>query len=94
MPYELGGRADKSGNRFEIRWVICQMLEVLDEKLDYVVLEALGDDEHGVDIWIGKRNDSRECQQCKGRNGSKEYWDYGTANAKGIFTNWKYQLER
>lgn len=94
MPYELGGRADKSGNRFEIRWVIYQMLKVLDEKLDYVVLEALGDDEHGVDIWIGKRNDSREGQQCKGRNGSKEYWDYGTANAKGIFTNWKYQLDR
>ena len=94
MPYELGGRADKSGNRFEIRWVIYQMLKVLDEKLDYVVLEALGDDERGVDIWIGKKNGSREGQQCKGRNGSKEYWDYGTANAKGIFTNWKYQLDR
>ena len=94
MPYELRGRADKSGNRFEIRWVMYQMLKVIDEKLDYVVLEALGDDEHGVDIWIGKRNGSREGQQCKGRNGSKEYWDYGTANAKGIFTNWKYQLDR
>jgi hypothetical protein len=94
MPYELGGRADKSGNRFEIRWVIYQMLKVLDEKLGYVVLEALGDDERGVDIWIGQKNGSREGQQCKGRNGSKEYWDYGTANAKGVFTNWKYQLDR
>ena len=94
MPYELGGRADKRGNRFEIRWVIYQMLEVLDEKLDYAILEALGDDEQGVDIWIGKKNGGREGQQCKGRNGSKEYWDYGTANAKGIFTNWKYQLDR
>lgn len=94
MPYELAGRADKGGNKFEIRWVIYQMLRVIDEKLDYVVLEALGDDERGVDIWIGEKNDSREGQQCKGRNGSKEYWDYGTANAKGIFTNWKYQLDR
>lgn len=51
MPYELGGRADKSGNRFEIKWVIYQMLKVLDERLDYVVLEALGDDEKGIDIW-------------------------------------------
>jgi len=50
--------------------------------------------EQGIDIWIGKKNGSREGQQCKGRNGSKEYWDYGTANAKGIFTNWKYQLDR
>lgn len=94
MPYELGGRADKSGNRFEIRWVIYQMLKVLDEKLDYVVLEALGDDERGIDIWIGLKKGTREGQQCKGRNGSKEFWDYGTANAKGIFSNWKYQMDR
>ncbi|MGG4195790.1 hypothetical protein ABEW50_20310 [Paenibacillus jamilae] len=94
MPYELGGRADKSGNRFEIRWTIYQILEVLDERLDYITLEALGDDERGVDIWIGKKNGIREAQQCKGRNASKEYWDYGSANAKGIFTNWKFQLER
>lgn len=94
MPYELGGRADKSGNRFEIRWAIYQILEVLDERLDYVTLEALGDDERGVDIWIGKKNGIREAQQCKGRNASKEYWDYGTANVRGIFANWKFQFER
>ncbi len=94
MPYEIGGRSDKHGNRFEVRWVIYQILKVLDEKLDYVVIEALGDDEKGVDIWVGLKNGMREGQQCKGRNGSKEYWDFGTANAKGIFSNWKYQLDR
>ncbi|ACX63346.1 hypothetical protein [Paenibacillus sp. Y412MC10] len=93
MPYELGGRADKSGNRFEIRWAIYKILEILDEKLDYITLEALGDDERGVDIWIGK-DSSREGQQCKGRNSSKEYWDFGTANARGIFSNWKFHLDR
>lgn len=94
MPYEMGGRADKSGNRFEIRWIVYKILEILEEKLDHIMFEALGDDEKGVDVWIGEKNGSREGQQCKGRNGSKEYWDYGTANAKGIFTNWKLQLER
>ncbi|MEK4527753.1 hypothetical protein CXK86_08105 [Paenibacillus sp. BGI2013] len=94
MPYELGGRSDKSGNKFEIRWTVNQILEVLDERLDYITLEPLGDDEQGVDIWVGLKNGTREAQQCKGRNASKEYWDYGTANAKGIFTNWKFQLER
>ncbi len=94
MPYESGGRADKSGNRFEIRWTIYQILDVLDERLDYITLEALGDDERGVDIWVGQKNGIREAQQCKGRNSSKEYWDYGTANAKGIFAKWKFQLER
>lgn len=94
MPYESGGRADKLGNRFEIRWTIYQILEVIDEKIDYIILEALGDDERGVDIWVGKKNGTREGQQCKGRNASKEYWDYGTANAKGIFYNWKFQLDQ
>jgi hypothetical protein len=66
MPYELGGRADKSGNRFEVRWVIYQMLKVLDEKLDYVVLEPLGDDEQGVDIWIGKKMVPKKVSNVKG----------------------------
>ena len=94
MPYELGGRADKSGNRFEIRVVIDYLLKVIEEKIEYIVLEALGDDEQGADIWIGHKDGKKEGQQCKGRNGSKEYWDFGTANAKGIFTNWKFQLDR
>lgn len=94
MPYEKGGRADKNGNRFEIRWVIYQLLQVLEEKIEYVILEALGDDENGVDIWVGKKNGIREGQQCKGRNGSKEYWDYASIHAKGIFDNWKYHLDR
>jgi hypothetical protein len=62
--------------------------------LDYVTLEALGDDEQGVDIWVGQKDGIREAQQCKGRNSSKEYWDYGTANAKEIFAKWKFQLKR
>ena len=94
MPYESGGRGDKIGNRYEFRWAVYQTLQVLDEKIDYIILEALGDDEQGIDIWIGNKNGIREGQQCKGRSGSKEYWEYGTANAKGIFTNWKAHLER
>ncbi|WP_157137143.1 hypothetical protein [Desulfosporosinus youngiae] len=70
------------------------MLKVLDEKSDYISLEAIGGDEKGVDIWIGQKDGSRESQQCKGRNGSKEHWSYGDANAKGIFANWKSQLDR
>lgn len=94
MPYEPCGRSDKSGNRFEIKWVIYQMLKVIEEKIDFVILEALGDDEQGVDIWVGNKDGNCEGQQCKGRNGSKEYWNFGTANAHNIFVNWKFQLER
>ncbi|MDH8678878.1 hypothetical protein QE109_12000 [Fusibacter bizertensis] len=50
IPKELGGRADKSRNRFEIRAVIYYLLKVFEEKIDYVILEALGDDERGIDL--------------------------------------------
>ncbi|MGY5259485.1 hypothetical protein [Enterococcus faecalis] len=93
MPYEIGGRADKLGNRFEVRWVIYQLMEILEEKIDYVILEALGDDERGIDVWIGKTNNTKEGQQCKGRNGSKEIWDFASVNGRGIFKNWKHQLD-
>lgn len=94
MPYEFGGRADKEGNRYEIKVTILKILEVIEEKIDYLVLEAIGDDENGVDIWIGKKDGSKEGQQCKGRNGSKDSWDFGSANSKNIFVNWKEQLDR
>lgn len=94
MPYEIGGRADKSGNRYEIRCVIYQMLRILEEKIYSVTLEALGDDEQGVDLWIDHLNGDREGQQCKGRNGSRESWTISSMKAHDIFINWKMQLDR
>ena len=94
MPYESGGRASKRGNRYETRVAIYHLLEVFEEKKEYVILEGLGDDEQGIDIWIGYKDGRKEGQQCKGRNASKEYWDYGSINARGILSNWKFQLER
>ena len=52
MAYEMGGRADKYGNRFEYNWVVCKLLDVIEEKLACVILEALGKDESGVDLWL------------------------------------------
>ena len=94
MAYEIGGRADKYGNRFEINWTIRKLLEVIEEKIESVTIETIGDDEKGADLWITYRDGARESQQCKGRNGSFEYWDYGSINSKNIWKTWAYQLER
>lgn len=60
MPLEKGGRADKMGNRYEIRCIIYEMLKILREVNYSIVIEALGDDEVGTDILItdfdGKRS--------------------------------------
>lgn len=93
MAYETGGRADKYGNRFELNWTIKKIIDIIDEKISYVIIEAIGEDEKGVDLWIGYKDGSKEAQQCKGRNSSLEYWRYSDLNARGLWTYWKRHLE-
>lgn len=69
------------------------MLDVLNEKIQYLTIEAVGDDERGVDLWIGNKDGTREGQQCKGRCRSNECWTYGDVNERGIWDNWKGHLE-
>ena len=59
MGYEIGGRADKFGNRYEYNWAITKLVEVIEEKLSYVILEAIGKDEEGVDIWVADQKDRK-----------------------------------
>lgn len=94
MPFEKGGRADKNGNKYEKRWVIYQILKVIEEELISVELESIGEDEEGIDLWITFPDGSREGQQCKGRNASKEEWDISSLKSKNIIKNWKKQLDR
>lgn len=92
MAFENGGRADKMGNRFEFNWTISKLLEVIEEKANYIEIEAIGEDEQGVDLWVCDENGNREGQQCKARNGNQEYWTYAAINAKGILDKWKRHL--
>lgn len=94
MAHEHGGRADKLGNRFELNWVIYQLLEVISERKKFVIIEAIGDDEKGVDLWVGNLDGSREGQQCKSRHGSDESWTIARIDKLGILSNWKKQLSR
>lgn len=94
MPYEIGGRADKRGNSYEIDCIIYEMLKVLDEKNYSVCIEPLGTDEIGTDILITNFDGQKEHQQCKARNASKEYWDISDLKEKNIFSTWKVHLDR
>ena len=73
MPLEIGGRADKQGNKYEINCIIYEMLKVLDETNYSVIIEALGTDEIGTDILVTTFDGLKEHQQCKARNGRKNY---------------------
>lgn len=92
MAFEVGGRADKMGNRFEFNWTISKLLDVIEEQANYIEIETIGEDEQGIDLWICDKKGNREGQQCKARNGNKEYWTYAAINAKGILDKWKKHL--
>ncbi len=94
MGFEPGGRADKFGNRYESRWVAKQLLRLLNEEINSVVNESIGDDEKGVDLWIELKDGRRQAQQCKARNKSKESWPISDLKAKGIFYSLQFQLDR
>ncbi|MFR5858470.1 MAG: hypothetical protein ACLUJC_04490 [Clostridia bacterium] len=94
MPLERGGRADKLGNRYEIKCIIYELLKVLKGDNYSVTIEALGPDEMGTDILVYKKDGTIEHQQCKVRNASMEYWRLSDLNARKIFETWSAQLMR
>ncbi len=94
MSFETGGRADKLGNRYEGRWVAKQLLRLLNEEIVSVTIEAIGDDEYGVDLWIVHKDGSRQAQQCKSRNKSKEAWSISDFKTRDILNKFHYQLDR
>ena len=63
MAAEPGGRAAKLGERYEGLWVARQMLFALLGQSRSVQLEALGDDEQGVDLWVVRSDGTRVAQQ-------------------------------
>lgn len=93
MSFEVGGRADKFGNRFEDRWVVKQLLRLVEEEISSVTLEAVGEAEKGIDLWVKNKDGTRVCYQCKARNASLEYWRMGDLAAKGMFKDAKRQLD-
>ncbi len=94
MPLEKGGRADKYGNRYEIKVIIYEFLKLINEENYSVTIEAIGEDEKGTDILVKLANGNIEHQQCKIRNGSNDSWTISDLKMHDIFKNWKYQLSR
>ncbi len=75
MAFTPGGRADKFGNHYESLWIANRLLDILSEnKFRSVTIEAIGQLEDGVDLWVEDFEGNRVAEQCKARNGSNEKW--------------------
>ena len=94
MSGSTGGRADKLGNRYEGLWVAYQLLLLLAEQVAAVQLEALGDDEHGVDVWVTRTDGTRDAQQCKRKNRAAGKWGIGELDRRDVLAHMAGQLRR
>jgi hypothetical protein len=94
MAFEPGGYSDKLGNRHEGRWVVKQLLRLLNEQVHSVTVEAIGDDQKGVDLIVESNSGIKQFQQCKARNASKGFWSVADLHSRGILKDLGFQLDR
>jgi hypothetical protein len=94
MSISSGGRADKLGNRYEGLWVAYNLLRLLWEEVAAVQLEAVGDEEQGVDVWVTCLDGSRHAYQCKRKNGISGRWSVADLARQDVLRNAAAQLRR
>lgn len=66
-----GGEADKLGNRYEGRWTVFSMIDVMEEKADSIRLEQPGEDAFEFFVSRGGRT---ECHQVKRQRSGRGSW--------------------
>ena len=86
-----GGAAEKFGNRYEGRWTVACLLDVLDEKADSIRLEPPGPEDQGFEFWITKQG-VREYHQVK-RQHSNGHWTLPSLAGEGVLTNFISRLQ-
>ena len=86
-----GGAAEKYGNRYEGRWTVQCMLDVMDEKADSIRLEPPGPEGQGFEFWIAKQG-IREYYQVK-RQKNRGHWTIPDLNSEGVLSNFIPKLQ-
>lgn len=86
-----GGQADKFGNRYEGRWTVFALLEVLEGKFDSIRLEPPGNAGDGAEFWL--RKDSHfEYHQVKRQDINEGRWTLGSLQQKSVLTHFLSKL--
>ena len=86
-----GGASEKFGNRYEGRWTVGCLLDVMDEKADSLRLEPPGMEGQGVEFWITKQG-ARAYHQVK-RQHSIGHWTLHALAREGILSSFITRLQ-
>lgn len=85
-----GGIADKSGNRYEARWLMRELLGLIDGRALSITIEKIGDEEEGFEFVV-ERPAVSEWHQCK-RQTSATSWTIGALGSAGVIGNFGTKL--
>ena len=87
-----GGAADKFGNRYEGRWTVYSMLQVLCEEAATISLELVGPLGEGVEFALALPDGTTEFHQVKRQNGGQGPWSLRNLAAAGVLAAFKNKL--
>ena len=91
-----GGYWDKIGNEFEDLWALRQLVLLASPFSDIESLERepVGDDERGVDLWVNRKDGTRECYQCKSENQDRPSWSMAALRKEKVLEHLQFQISR
>lgn len=84
-----GGAADKFGNRYEGRWTVYCLSQMLNEKAATITLEQPGSLGEGVEFILTGNDGTVEFHQVKRQNGSQGPWSISALASAGVLTTFK-----
>lgn len=85
-----GGIADKLGNRYEAKWVVRQLLDVVGGGADWILYEGISPNFAGFEFAV-RRNDIVEWHQTKINNPGRN-WTLASLSREGVLSAFKRRL--
>lgn len=79
-----GGEADKFGGRFEARWTVRWMLDVLAGRAQSIVVEERGEDGEGIEFTVIDNAGHADSHQVKRQRGNRHGWSLRELGTEGV----------
>lgn len=86
-----GGQADKFGNRYEGRWTVLSLVDVMDERYDSIRLEPPGSEGEGIEFWL-RKNSLFEYHQVKRQNSAEGRWTIKALGQRHVLSHFFNKL--
>jgi hypothetical protein len=91
MPLK-GGASDKFGIRYEGRWTVFNMADVMDERASAIRLEPPAVEDEGAEFWV-RRGSRLEYHQVKRQYGTEGRWTIASLKARGVLQFFSEKLK-